>query len=228
MNLENLKKQLKDLGYCSFNLKDYNENFINYIEKYKCNSENSLQNLIKNLRVDYKNPYEKDSSVNINKEFKSFEDANIAKWEILNNKDIDKNSFFQIWLYTNIRDNFINKIYDNITKYFFNLDESDELIIETTISLYNKGCFLQNHTDGKSPVKNYASILIYLNENYNTNNGGNLILNGEYKIIPEFGTIAIIDLQNFDIYHQVDEIIEDIDRYAFIGFPFNKKNQIYQ
>lgn len=226
MNLETAKKDLLERGYCSFNLKDFDEESFDYIQKYKCNSEKSLKNLIKSLRADYKNPYQKDSSENVNKEYKSFEEAENAKWEILNNKSIVRDDFFQIWLYTNINDSGLYKIYDKIIKYFFDLDDKENLSIETSISLYNQGCFLKDHIDGKSPVKNYASVLIYLNENYDENNGGNLILNKKYKVVPEFGTVAMIELQNFDIHHQVEEIINDSERYCLIAFPFNKKNQI--
>ena len=182
MSIELKKYQLKEKGYCSFNLKDFDESGFNYIKKYKCNSESSLRKLMKNLRADYKNPYEKDTSENINKQFDSFEEAEMAKWKILNNTEINKADFFQIWLYNNINDKEVQKIYDKITKYFFDLEDTEELQIELSVSLYNRGCFLQDHIDGKSPVKNYASILIYLNENYDTNNGGNLILGSlDYK-----------------------------------------------
>ena len=93
------------------------------------------------------------------------------------------------------------------------MEDSEELSIELSSTLYNDKCFLHDHIDGKSPVKNYASILIYLNENRNEEDGGNLILRGDdkidYKVVPEFGRVTIIDLQNFDIYHAVEKIINN-------------------
>jgi Rps23 Pro-64 3,4-dihydroxylase Tpa1-like proline 4-hydroxylase len=136
---------------------------------------------------------------------------------------------FQIWLFHNVSDINLTKIYNKITKYFFDLDESEQLNVEISSTLYNDRCFLHDHIDGKSPVKNYASILIYLNENWNGEDGGNLILKGddgiEYKVVPEFGRVAMIDLQNFDIYHAVEKVINNKERYCLISFPFNKKNK---
>ena len=227
MNVEEAKIQLKEKGYCSFNLVDFDDSLIQYIEKYKCNDIISLKDKMINLRADYKNPYELEGSQNINKQFSSFEHTDSAKWEILNREDINRKDFFQIWLYNNLQDDGVKRVFDKITKYFFDLDESEQLQIEIQNTMYNKGCFLQDHTDGKSPVKNYASILIYLNENYNENWGGNLILKGnddmEYLVLPEFGKVAMIDLQNFDIHHQVTEVIADVERCTLVSFPFNKK-----
>ncbi len=227
MSPQEAKSQLRTKGYCSFQLEDFDEDFFNYLEKYKCNSEKSLRQQQTMLRADFKNPYEIDKSTSINESFKTFEEANKKKEEILKDTSIVKEDFFQIWLFNHINDDTLKKLYDKITKYFFDLDESEELNIEINSTFYNKGCFLKDHIDGKSPVKNYASILIYLNENWNEMDGGNLILTGEdksvQKVIPEFGTIAMIDLQNFDIHHQVEEITADVDRYTIISFPFNKK-----
>ena len=119
-------------------------------------------------------------------------------------------------------------LYTELTKYFYDIDNNVDLNLDISISLYNKGCFLNDHIDGKSPVKNYASMLVYLNKDWKEEDGGNLILRGDdnidYKVVPEFGTVAIIDLQNFDIYHQVEEIVNDVERYTIICFPFDKKN----
>ena len=50
-------------------------------------------------------------------------------------------------------------------------------------------------------------------------------LKPEYKVVPEFGRVAMIDLQNFDIYHAVEKIINNKERCSLIAFPFNKKNK---
>jgi hypothetical protein len=35
----------------------------------------------------------------------------------------------------------------------------------------------------------------------------------------------MIDLQNFDIYHAVEKVINNKERCCLIAFPFNKKNK---
>ena len=231
MNIELAKLELKEKGYCSFNLEDFDKSLIPIIEKYRHTSEKSFKHLINSLRADFQVTNNLIStSKSINQEYKSFEEAEISKFEILK-KGLNKNNFSQIWFYSNLKDEDIKLIYDKITKYFYDLSESDELQIELQYTLYDKGCFVKDHIDGKSPVKNYAAILIYLNEKYEKNWGGNLVLKGiknnkEHIVIPEFGNVAIIDLQNFDINHEVTDVKENIERYAFVSFPFNKKNSV--
>ena len=60
--------------------------------------------------------------------------------------------------------------------HFYDIDDNVDLNLDISISLYNKGCFLDDHIDGKSPVKNYASMLVYLNKDWNEEWGGDLEL----------------------------------------------------
>ncbi len=229
MNLEETKLHLKEKGYCSFELKDFDESLCKYIEKYKSSTELSRKENYTSLRADFTGDYWTKIYGNINTDMGSFEAANNRKEEILAEIGNANKNMFQIWLFCSLSDNNIKKIYDKITKYFFDLEDSEELSIELSSTLYNDKCFLHDHIDGKSPVKNYASILIYLNENWNEEDGGNLILRGDdkidYKVVPEFGRVAIIDLQNFDIYHAVEKILNNKERCSLIAFPFNKKNK---
>ena len=229
MNLESAKQNLKEKGYCSFELKEFDENLYEYIKKYKTSSEVSRKENYTNLRADFVGDYWTKIYGNINEDMGSFEKANNKKEEILSQIKNTNRDMFQIWLFHNVSDINLTKIYNKITKYFFDLDESEQLNVEISSTLYNDRCFLHDHIDGKSPVKNYASILIYLNENWNQEDGGNLILKGddgiEYKVVPEFGRVAMIDLQNFDIYHAVEKVINNKERYCLIAFPFNKKNK---
>jgi len=61
-------------------------------------------------------------------------------------------------------------------------------------------------------------VLIYLNEEYDENNGGVLILNTNEKVLPKIGNIAILDLSSFDIEHQVTEVIGEQNRYCVLSF----------
>ena len=50
----------------------------------------------------------------------------------------------------------------------------------------------------------------------------NEIPKDEEKIIPTFGKFAIIDLQSFDVPHQVTEVTGGIGRYAVLSFVRKK------
>jgi hypothetical protein len=219
------KEHLHKKGYCSFNIGDLSSELLNIVSKYKCDKTKSEKENMTFLRGDFSSACGEDS---INTNLKKFEEANKIKDEklsLLNKEDIT-----QIWLYGHPKEgnDSLRKLYIELTKYFYDTDDSVDLNLDISISLYNKGCFLNDHIDGKSTVKNYASILVYLNKDWKEEDGGNLILRGDdgidYKVIPEFGTVAIIDLQNFDIYHQVEQVVNDVERYTIICFPFDKKN----
>ena len=219
------KEHLQTKGYCSFNIADLNLELFDIVDKYRCDKAKSERENMTFLRGDFSTS---SGEIGINTNFKSFEEANEikdAKVALLGKDDIT-----QIWLYGHPKEgnNSLRKLYTELTKYFYDIDDNVDLNLDISISLYNKGCFLDDHIDGKSPVKNYASMLVYLNKDWKEEDGGNLILRGDdnidYKVVPEFGTVAIIDLQNFDIYHQVEEIVNDVERYTIICFPFDKKN----
>lgn len=219
------KEHLQTKGYCSFNIADLNLELFDIVDKYRCDKAKSERENMTFLRGDFSTS---SGEIGINTNFKSFEEANKikdAKVALLGKDDIT-----QIWLYGHPKEgnNSLRKLYTELTKYFYDIDDNVDLNLDISISLYNKGCFLDDHIDGKSPVKNYASMLVYLNKDWKEEDGGNLILRGDdnidYKVVPEFGTVAIIDLQNFDIYHQVEEVVNDVERYTIICFPFDKKN----
>jgi Rps23 Pro-64 3,4-dihydroxylase Tpa1-like proline 4-hydroxylase len=92
---------------------------------------------------------------------------------------------------------------------------------EIQFSYYNKNCRFVPHHDSLE-TGNICSILIYLNENYDSNNGGLLILGNE-EINPIFGRCAIMDLTKHDIRHGVTEVISGDGRYAILSFPKTKK-----
>lgn len=221
------KEHLHQKGYCSFNIADLSSELFNIVNQYKCDTTSSQRENMTFLRGDFSTTSGENG---INTNLKSFEKANELKDEKISL--LKKEDIVQIWLYGHASggNDSLRKLYTELTKYFYDIDDNVDLNLDISISLYNKGCFLNDHIDGKSPVKNYASMLVYLNKDWNTEDGGNLILRGDdgidYKVVPEFGTVAIIDLQNFDIFHQVEQVVGDVERYTIICFPFDKKNLV--
>ena len=110
-------------------------------------------------------------------------------------------------------------------KYLYDYDDSVEIDHnELQLTLYNKNCRFTPHKD--NPESEYiCTITIYLNENYNKDNGGLLFLDGE-SITPELGTCAVMDLQTHDIEHGVTEVTAEIGRFALLSFPTFKGQKV--
>jgi Rps23 Pro-64 3,4-dihydroxylase Tpa1-like proline 4-hydroxylase len=214
-SFETAKEHFLEYGYCNASLKDIDLDFYNYLESnFLCDEENNIQNKFFRFRFD---------STNFETVYRSttesYEDARIKKEEFLslyNNDDIT-----QCWFGSYVSNNEQRKIIQNgiynICKYFYNLKNGVSLdTSELELTYYDKGCRFRVHHD--AITINLCSIIIYLNKNYNRENGGLLYLNGE-EIIPEFGNIGFMDLSKSDISHGVSEVTGGPGRYAILAFP---------
>lgn len=235
MTIEESKIFLKEKGYTSFNLKDFNLDYYNLLLPFKCNETHNLKKELKGLRASYiRNNINKDS-------YNSFEEAEFEKNELIKNMDnIDSKilGFHQIYYQMHLGQVFHNvtgesnefnpfykKIISDITRYYFDIDESIELLSASTyLTYYDKGCVLDNHSDGTGTGR-ICALLIYLNEDYDKNDGGILVLENEYNVLPIFGNVAIIDLQSYDIQHAVSKVTGGIGRYAILSFVKAKENE---
>lgn len=222
--------RLKKQGYSWCELSDVNPEFYNWLLPLKCNKEKNLKKFINELRIDMHN--KEIPSNQIKETFENYDDAFKRKMEIINEyKDIS--NFYQIWYYTdlnrvfrpfNLEKDDYRKHITNIVSYFYNMDKDKKYVDMSFCTYYDKGCHLENHSDGTGTGR-ICALLIYLNEEYDENNGGILVLNNNEKIIPTFGKVAIIDLQNFDIQHMVTEVVDGIGRYALLSFVKLKENE---
>ena len=235
MRIEESKIFLKEKGYTSFNLKDFNLDYYNLLLPFKCNETHNLKKELKGLRASY-------IKTNINKDsYNSFEEAEFEKNELIKTMDnIDSKNlgFHQIYYQMHLGQVFHNvtgesnefnpfykKIISDITRYYFDIDESIELLSASTyLTYYDKGCVLDNHSDGTGTGR-ICALLIYLNEDYDKNDGGILVLENEYNVLPIFGNVAIIDLQSYDIQHAVSKVTGGIGRYAILSFVKAKENE---
>ena len=91
-------------------------------------------------------------------------------------------------------------------------------------TMYNKQCYINKHQDGLSPHK-ICNILLYLNEDYKDGYGGELVINGNVVIKPEFGTLAVLDFTTANPMHEVREVLDDnFKRFAILtSFIYNNK-----
>jgi len=236
MNIDfnDAKKHFIEKGYCSFNIKDFDLEFYNFIEKFlMCDDKKNLRELFRSFRYDDTN-----KSIRYTSPTHSFNDAREKQLELINNcKNDDEIS--QVWyLENNLQyvNSFLNKIdnisllggdinlekiivkaTNNILKYFYdNIDESKLMHDELQFSYYDINNRFKPHSDGMTV--NLCSILIYLNKNYKEENGGILLLNGE-RVIPELGMVALMDLSKHDVNHGVTKVVSGPGRYAIFNFP---------
>jgi Rps23 Pro-64 3,4-dihydroxylase Tpa1-like proline 4-hydroxylase len=172
------------------------------------------------------------NNTQIKETFETHELALQTKNQIINDyKNIT--IFSQIWYYNDLLDvlektklnkNDYEKYIENLVSYFFDFEKDKKYCELSWCTYYDNGCHLQNHSDGTGTGR-ICALLIYLNEEYDENDGGILILNNEEKVIPTFGKVAIIDLQTFDIPHMVTEVTGGLGRYALLSFVKAKENE---
>ena len=209
------KEHFKETGYCSISIKDIDIDFYNFLESnFICDEKNNLQNKFYEFRFDsdkIETRYISNSQ--------SYEDALSKKEELLSlykDASISQCWYFNFSIDYNHKD-ILEKGIFNICKYFYEeLNRDNFLTNELQFTYYDKGCRFTPHSDGMSV--NLCSVIIYLNKNYNKENGGLLLLNGE-EVIPEFGNVALMDLSKHDISHGVTEVTNGPGRYAILSFP---------
>lgn len=130
---------------------------------------------------------------------------------------------FQVW-FTSRHDNDDNgygledithKINKKITKELYSTYSGGMLVSELT--QYKDGCFIENHNDGNFNTRNCV-ILIYLNEDWKPEYGGEIIIDGKLYVPPTFGKVVILDFLDNNIQHAVNPVKGDYERYAVIRF----------
>jgi len=196
-----MKEELLKNGYIVFNIDTTN------VELNKAYEESIDNNVFNFLKISF-------NSVSDNRQtpFTNFIENENKKNKILNEDKLE-----QIWhwkLETKYNE-FIYSIFKKFYDYKF-----DELNIMSSLTLFTKGCFINEHYDGGNSDR-VAGILIYLNKNYNEENGGCLVLKDNTKIIPEYGRVVIIDYTQNSVKHLVTPVIEN-DRKAICAFIHKK------
>jgi Rps23 Pro-64 3,4-dihydroxylase Tpa1-like proline 4-hydroxylase len=91
--------------------------------------------------------------------------------------------------------------------------------------MYNKQCYINPHQDGLNKNK-LCNILLYLNEDYKDGYGGELVINNNVVIKPEFGTLAVLDFTTINPNHSVTEVLDDKFKRFSIVASINKKKNI--
>lgn len=251
MTVEVSKEKLKKEGYTWFDLKEFDYEFYKWLLPFQCNEEKNLKKYFDTLRADSAS-YNGNAFTAFKETFDTHYDALTKKNELLNsvknnnhtdsvnkllggngNIKPDKIRISQMWYFSDLNrivnedgeiDKFKNYV-KNIMMYFFDFNETQEYsFFSPMFTYYDEGCVLQNHSDGTGTGR-ICALLIYLNETYDENDGGILVLNNTERVVPTFGKVAIIDLQSFDIKHMVTQVTGGIGRYAILSFIKKKEDE---
>ena len=232
MNLVEAKESLFKNGYCDFDLKDFSEESYDEFLKIKYNtSDTDYLERFTRVKFDFHDD-NTNTHIQSSNKFKNFENANTEKNNLLNSYNEEYAA--QIWLFSdNVpqeNDNrIISQTYYKILKHFYN-QTKDYVRCGLQWTCYSEGCFLKDHNDGQGDeYQNTCAILIYLNDEWEEEWGGNLLLRNtkiahsldiktSHKVVPKFGRVAIIDLEVFDTAHAVEKIIGDHNRITLLAF----------
>jgi hypothetical protein len=231
MTKEEIKNKLRTEGYCYFHISDFDEKYEESFKKHMIPADDSkYKKLMSGIRLDITNR-ELLSDTILSDLFDetgnskmynagSYEEAELIKNYIRNTHL--KEDIFQIW-HWNAGDfsmeveNYYKPYFEKFARYFYDLNADDKLKFNSQFTMYSNRCFLQNHKDGKVDGR-LCVVLLYLNEEYDKSNGGLLILNTQERVLPKIGNIAILDLGEFDIEHQVTEVVGKQNRYCVLSF----------
>lgn len=230
-NFNDAKDFFNKNGYCQFSLKDFDIDFYNFLDKFlSCNGEDNLKEMFHTFRFDSNTKNVRYMSPN-----RSFTDAEEKQINLFSECE-DHSKISQAWYFQNDMNyiqsflqnrnsdligmdvkRIIQNATNNILKYFYEeVDSNDISHDELQFSFYDVNNVFTPHSDGMTV--NLCSILIYLNKDYNKENGGVLLLNGE-EVIPELGMVALMDLSKHDINHGVTKVLSKPGRYAIFNFP---------
>jgi len=231
MTKEQLKRKLRTKGYCYFNISEFDEKMEQGLKKHMIPSDDSeYKKLMSGIRIDITNRELLNDMV-ISDLFdesgnsKMYNAGSYDEVERIKNyirSSHPKEDIFQIW-HWNAGDfnmgveNYYKPYFDKFARYFYDVEPSQTLKFNSQFTMYSNKCFLQNHKDGKVDGR-LCVVLMYLNEEYDKENGGLLVLNTNEEVLPKIGNIAILDLGEFDIEHQVTEVIGNQNRYCVLSF----------
>lgn len=225
MQFNKIQSDLQTKGYTQFNLKEYDMDLYNLLLPFKCNSSDNLQSHMKGLRVDGELKQELNSGIvfQLKNEYDSYDIAKTEKIKSFEKlKRVEQAWYKQLCNVVcnakNVNHTIINDAIFRLVRKCFQIDESVTLsTIVNEFTFYDEGCEIKNHKDGMYPER-VCSILIYLNETYDENNGGILILGDTESVLPVFGNVAIVSLSDSDVEHKVSKVVGGIGRYALCTF----------
>jgi Rps23 Pro-64 3,4-dihydroxylase Tpa1-like proline 4-hydroxylase len=114
----------------------------------------------------------------------------------------------------------MRNLFLEVFKYSYGEDMLDKIweINEHNINLthFDKGCWIDRHADGGGK-KMVCNMLIYLNDDWKEEDGGELVIEGGGTQQPLFGNFAVLDFMHVNPFHSVTPIKTDnFHRYTIL------------
>ena len=107
-----------------------------------------------------------------------------------------------------------------VEKYYSDkLRESGDLFGSTNLQFYDEGCEIKLHDDGRQENR-LCVFLYFLNNEWNEENGGHLILHtndgNSIKVNPVFPNFVVLDT-DINLFHEV-ELVKKETKYNIVSF----------
>jgi Rps23 Pro-64 3,4-dihydroxylase Tpa1-like proline 4-hydroxylase len=130
--------------------------------------------------------------------------------------------YFQQYIQKDGNQPHIERVMNTIKKWTSEAYDIDETKINEPhlqLNVMPDGFHIRNHRDGgDGGLTRLVATLIYMNDNWNESNGGELVIHGGEEVItPTFGKVVMIDLTKHDIEHAVN-LVKDMNRHAIVSF----------
>lgn len=115
---------------------------------------------------------------------------------------------------------FFRDMIREILESHYSMDISNYFLPENfsaQITCFPNNSLITPHKDGENEER-LAVILLYLNDDWKIEYGGQLVVNNDTVIQPEFGNVTILDFTKNNIHHEVLEVMGNSRRYAYVSF----------
>jgi hypothetical protein len=228
-------EQYKNDGYLYDSLENYKD-LINFDEFMKIKNFIDSKNILVNSKYDYWYKY-KDLAYMEELRYDTFikndknENQALEIYQTAHNyfiKRMDECGYYPTWVFGTSCDNEIEGTFRNGVLNEFETKFVKEFYPEKTytsfnesmkLQFYNKDCEIKLHDDGK-PVNRICVFLFFLNTEWDSENGGHLILhtkdNDTIKINPVFPNFVVLD-SDINLFHEVEKVKNGI-KYNIVSF----------
>ena len=224
-----VREELKTKGCLFGHLSDINPSLIDELKSLE--SIRNPENFTRVTHSYYKQvPFEATSTNSYaeaeevkNNHLKGNTDGKLWQTFFTWNNDDNKSSQLKMSLIPTMRNLFLE-----VFKYAYGDELLDRIweINGSNINLthFNKDCWIEPHADGGGK-RMICNILIYLNDDWKEEDGGELIIEGGYKQQPLYGNFAVLDFMHVNPKHSVSPIkTDDFHRYTILtGILFEEK-----
>ena len=143
-------------------------------------------------------------------------------------KKIEECGFYPTWVFgTSMHDEINGKIHNEILREFqkkfvekyYPEQTFNKLYPITKLQFYNEGCEIKLHDDGRQPDR-ICVFLYFLNDEWNTENGGHFILHdlggNDITVNPVFPNFVVLDTDK-NLFHEVEKVKKGI-KYNIVCF----------